>query len=338
MMKYITAILAVLCLTCVSPLNGEEKPPTTGGPFEVAMEIPATKYWMYVPEDYTPNRTWPLVVGLHGSGDNARNFIQALFGPAQKNKFIIATPKSAGMSWAKDDERVILSVMKDVRKKYAVDPERTYLVGFSAGAVTVNLFGFQNQSQFRGLGMISGALPKGGYKEVKLNCPVFIVCGDKDEMFYPICEELYRTLDRQKVDTEFHIMSGMGHGMDSTAVPWVFGKFLERFNKPDDLLKRGKRAVSNNRYLDAIDYFNKVIEVTAEDTKENKAWSAQAQEELKKIDKTGSEKYSLALKKIETKNKDEGVKLLKEIVAQFEGLPVCDKAKQKLAEMETEQK
>jgi predicted esterase len=328
MRKYILVLVLILGGTYLSPLHGEEKQPQTGGPFEVKLDKPASKYWMYVPEEYTPYRSCPLIVGLHGAGSTAENFIRAFTSEAQKNQYIIAAVKSQGQSWSPrdGDEKLILDVMEHVRKNYTIDPERIFLAGFSAGAAMTCWFGFKNHSLFRGLAPMS-MVQEGFDNKAAEHLMVLIVCGDRDRS-YPSCKQMYENLKKEKFDTELHTMAGIGHTIDQTTIPWLFEKFQERLNKPDELLKRGKKASSAKRYLDALDCFNKIIE----EKKEEKVVK-QAREELKKIEKIASDKYDLALKKIDSKNKDECVKLLKEVVTQFERTSVWEKAKEKLNEI-----
>jgi predicted esterase len=341
--KLILLTALILCSAYLSAVNGEEKEPKTGGPFEVELEkpasknkiapkdIPSSKYWMCVPEEYISYRSWPIMVLLHGAGDTAENFIRSFVDEGKNNGYILVAVKSQGQAWSPNDEKTILETIEQVRKKYNIDPERMFLSGFSSGGFMTCIFGFKNHTIFRGIAPI-GAAGMGGDKKAAEHLAVLIVCGDKDPN-YPFCTQAYESLKKQKFDTEFHIMPGLGHTFDNSAITWLFDKFQERFNKPDELLKRGKKASSDKRYLDAIDCFNKIIEDKKDNEKEDKIIT-QAKEELKKIDKISSDKYDQALKKLDSNKKDEGVKLLREVVTQFEGTSVWEKAKEKLNEIE----
>ncbi len=81
------ALLAALVL---------QEPPKTGGPFEVALDKPTTRYWLQVPSDYDASRRWPLVVVLHGAGSSAESFIQAWPAAVSQYGWILLAVKSRG--------------------------------------------------------------------------------------------------------------------------------------------------------------------------------------------------------------------------------------------------
>lgn len=343
MNKYILVIALILCGTYLSFLSGEEKSPKTGGPFEAELKESDSKYLMYVPTEYSQYRSWPLMILLHGAGGNAKDFIPLFTGEAQSNGYIVAALKSPGQTWTDIDEKLILNVIEDIKKKYSIDSGRIFLAGFSAGSFMTCFTGFKNHSIFRGIAPIAGAIAgklqgqefiqEKDIKESSKHLAVLIVCGDRDPG-YAMSQQAYKTLQKEKVDVEFHTMPGVGHTFNETAVSWIFEKFQERLNKPAELLKRGKKALLDKRYLDAIDAFNKVVEMCKDNKKEEKSVK-EAQQELKNIDNISSVKYSQALKMIDSDKKDEGIKLLKEIVTQFEGTSVWEKAMSKLNEIES---
>jgi len=49
---------------------------------------------MYVPEDYTPERQWPLVMALHGGGGNGRSFLWSWLRDARGRGAILIAPSS----------------------------------------------------------------------------------------------------------------------------------------------------------------------------------------------------------------------------------------------------
>src|SRR5579871_2582122 len=55
---------------------------------------------LYVPEYYTPERAWPLVVALHGGSGNGRNFLWSWLRTARAYGAIVAAPTASGETWA----------------------------------------------------------------------------------------------------------------------------------------------------------------------------------------------------------------------------------------------
>lgn len=332
----------ILCGTFLSLLSGEEKQPKTGGPFEAELNGSDSKYWMYVPEEYTPVRSLPLMVLVPGCGMPAKEIILRFIDEAKKSKYILATVPDSKDHVLHSDERIVLSTIDNVRKDYMIDPDRIFMSGFSVGGAVTCYTGFKNHDIFRGIAPLAGAvgasvqghelIENKVFQDASKHLTVLLVCGNKDQN-YPAVKQVYKTLQQETFDTEFYTMYEVGHALDKNAVPWLFKKFQERCNKPEELLKRGKNATSDKRYLDAIDCFNKIIE-DKKLKKEDKI-AIQAKEELKNIDKIASEKYEASLKEIDSNNKDEAIELLKEIVTQFEKTSVWAKAKDKLKEIES---
>ena len=67
--------------------------PETGKIYSTDIEKPQTKYWCQLPDGYTADRQWPVMVILHGAGDTAENFIQFWAAGGSKAKFILAAAK-----------------------------------------------------------------------------------------------------------------------------------------------------------------------------------------------------------------------------------------------------
>ncbi len=309
--------------------------PKKGGPFAVELSKPATKYWLYVPEEYTTRRSSPLIVGLHGAGDTAENIIRIYVSDAETNNFIVCAVKSRGQAWDDSDGDVILAVMDDVAKKYKIDPERTFLCGYSSGGFMTSRFGMKNHARFRGIAMIAGATIEGGgkpFKEAAAHMCALIVCGTKDPNMQ-CCQESYDKLAKNKFDCEFNKVDGMEHSpLRPEVIPWVFKKFIERLTGPDALLLRGKKAAAQKRYVDALDAFNQICW-----GKMGEKYEKAAETEIVKIEKVAKEKLSAALKKVEKdKDKKAGIAALKDVRDTFEGIEPAVQAREKLKELEPE--
>ena len=55
---------------------------------------------LYVPEYYTPDRAWPLVMALHGGSGNGRNFLWSWLRDARSFGAILIAPTATGPTWA----------------------------------------------------------------------------------------------------------------------------------------------------------------------------------------------------------------------------------------------
>ena len=55
---------------------------------------------LYVPEYYTPDRAWPLVMALHGGSGNGRGFLWSWLRDARSHGAILVAPTATGSTWA----------------------------------------------------------------------------------------------------------------------------------------------------------------------------------------------------------------------------------------------
>ncbi len=84
---------------------------------------------LLVPPNYDPQRPYPLVVALHG-------YKGCLIGHAfsVKPDFIIVAPHGRGQNFYRDFSEVdVFEAMEEVKQRYRIDGERTYLTGHSMG-------------------------------------------------------------------------------------------------------------------------------------------------------------------------------------------------------------
>jgi len=125
-------------------------------------------YYVYLPSDYTPTRSWPMLLALHGvapSGDSyARSTRDSWVGAAKSGQFIVVAPVAddvfqcwdgskyvACESWLMppaqpSDLDLFAAVLADMESAYNIERTRIYGWGFSAGAHVMDLLGVTDVS------------------------------------------------------------------------------------------------------------------------------------------------------------------------------------------------
>ena len=136
------------------PLQKAEPPPAARlharpapGPREPAegglFSLPLTngrEGLVYVPASYRASQPMALIVALHGAGGSAQRGMNVLAPLADEYGAIIFAPQSGGPTWDilvggfGPDVAAIDSALMQIYERYAVDPERRVLSGFSDGA------------------------------------------------------------------------------------------------------------------------------------------------------------------------------------------------------------
>lgn len=143
-------------------------------------------YILHVPAGLARGKPVPLVVALHGGGGNARASVQqtGLNDVADREGFIVVHPNGTGkarpllnamgkgffFSWNAgtccgyavdnhiDDVGFIRALVKDIERRYPIDPKRIYATGISNGAMMSYRLACEMSDTFAAVGIVAGAI------------------------------------------------------------------------------------------------------------------------------------------------------------------------------------
>jgi phospholipase/carboxylesterase len=146
---------------------------------------------LYVPEFYTPDRAWPLVMALHGGSGNGRGFLWSWLRDARSFGAILVAPTATGATWAlmgEDTDTANLARILDlVRARWNVDPTKLLLTGMSDGGTFCYVTGLESASPFTHLAPIAATfhplMAEMADAERLRGLPVYLVHGRLDWMF-----------------------------------------------------------------------------------------------------------------------------------------------------------
>ncbi len=146
---------------------------------------------LYVPEYYTPERAWPLVVALHGGSGNGRNFLWSWLRDARSFGAILIAPTAMGRTWAlmgnDSDTPNLDRILEIVRGRFNIDSARMLLTGMSDGGTFCYVTGLESVSPFTHLAPVAAtfhplmAQMADGMRMRGL--PIFLTHGKLDWMF-----------------------------------------------------------------------------------------------------------------------------------------------------------
>ncbi|MBI3300686.1 MAG: hypothetical protein HYZ72_01195 [Deltaproteobacteria bacterium] len=203
------------------------------------------EYSLYVPENYTPQQTWPLIVCLHGAFGRGDDYIWTWLRPAKSNGYMLLSPKSAGPTWSvlnpPVDVRSIQAMLAEVCATYAVDRKRVYLTGLSDGGIFTYILGLAWAELFAGIAPVAGELHpmvdtmlrRGQGKDV----PLFIVHGAQDFIFdVEFTRQTYTLLQKLGYNVTYQELPDWGHAYTYTineqlVLPWFAS--LETNRRPE---------------------------------------------------------------------------------------------------------
>jgi predicted peptidase len=98
------------------------------------------QYLLFLPDGYNEQKSWPMILFLHGIGERGDNLeLVKKHGPpkiVEKQKdfpFIVVSPQCPeDSSWIKENN-FLISLLDDIVARYKVDKDRIYLTGLSMG-------------------------------------------------------------------------------------------------------------------------------------------------------------------------------------------------------------
>ncbi len=209
----------------------------TAGLMHRRRAAPLADYSLYVPESYTPRRSWPLIVCLHGAYGRGDHFIWSWLRPAKSRGYMLLAPKSLDVTWSilqpERDTRSVAAMLEEVCGEYAVDRDRVYLSGLSDGGTFTYLLGLGRPELFAGIAPVAadftGMMDDMLRRKQGQQLPIFIVHGAQDHIFAvdPI-RRGHALLQRLGYNARYEELPDWGHSYCSginerVVMPWFEG-------------------------------------------------------------------------------------------------------------------
>ena len=177
-------------------------------------------YSLYVPEDYAPDRLWPLVMALHGGGGNGRGFLWSWLREARGRGAILVSPTATGATWALSgsdtDTPNLGRILDQVRAGWNIDPTRVLLTGMSDGGTFSYVSGLEAESPFTHLAPIAAAfhpmLARMADPDRLRGLPIHITHGALDWMFpVDLARQAHQALSRAGAHVTYRELNDLSH-------------------------------------------------------------------------------------------------------------------------------
>jgi len=124
------------------------------------------RYQVYVPAEYTPEKSWPVIVNLHGNGSQGADGLLPTAGGianrirasrAQVPAIVLFPQAAVGKRWLDGDmEELVIAELERTVSEFSGDPTRLYLTGFSMGATGAYRIAYRWPTRFAAIVGISG--------------------------------------------------------------------------------------------------------------------------------------------------------------------------------------
>lgn len=176
------------------------------------------KYLLWIPGDYKKDKkkTFPLLIFLHGSGERGDSLdLVKMHGPPSFVEncpdfpFITVSPQCPkDQKWNTED---LQAMLRQLKKKYHIDPERIYLTGLSMGGFGTWAWACSYPDQFAAIAPVCG----GGdiqFAGALKSTPVWAFHGDVDPVV-PVKRtiEMVEAVNAKGGSARMTIYPGVGH-------------------------------------------------------------------------------------------------------------------------------
>jgi len=197
-------------------------------------------YALYVPSSYSPDRSYPLIVCLHGAGFTGQAYLDRWV-PRLEDRYILACPTLAmGAWWTRFGEELVLETMRSVQLQYHVDPDRIFLTGMSNGGIGAWIIGMHYADVFAGIAPMASGLDDVLFPFVEnlVNTPVYVIHGAKDRIMpVQLSRDLVKEMERLGIQYHYrehhwtHPHAG-GHFFPRQELPDLISWFDEQKREP----------------------------------------------------------------------------------------------------------
>lgn len=223
--RVLAAILIVPWVLNV-PCHGQT--PTPGKQVEqefIAKDAGKVPFLVYLPPDYTPGKSLPLMLFLHGRGESDGPLsVVAKWGPpllASKGEsfpFIIISPQCPKEdNWSSETQQARLTELLDSQiQKFGADKNRIYLSGLSMGGSGSWKMISKQPKRFAAVVPICGRGDVADAPTVK-DIPIWVFVGDQDRVFQANVEMTDAIKKAGSSSLRFTTLENIGHNCWSAA-------------------------------------------------------------------------------------------------------------------------
>lgn len=191
-------------------------------------------YSLKVPETYNENKSYPLIVFLHGGINSDQNTfayydrLRDNFYNPENDPYIYAAPIKLEIDW---DPNKIRDLIEDIKKNINVDPKRIYLTGLSMGGRGTFIVASKLSETFAAIMPLSPH--HGPYSYLSLaesvkRIPIWMSHSDVDRISsYDMAKQMEKRLLDLDANILFRTEIGVGHSgweriySDSYVINWL---------------------------------------------------------------------------------------------------------------------
>lgn len=178
------------------------------------------RYDIMKPEDYNPQKKYPLVLCLHGSAGSSQA-ARVLAKPTLRAKyhcFVLAPEALVGEAWGErpfdamtNVQPLVLEIIAALQNEFTIDAKRLYVTGQSAGGFGTYAFIIRNPGMFAAAAPVCGAIDPANADRIA-RVPIWIFHGDQDPLV-PVrnSRDMYDALKKAGSNPKYTEYEGIKH-------------------------------------------------------------------------------------------------------------------------------
>lgn len=194
-------------------------------------------FQVYLPSDYSPTESWPVIMSLHGSGERGSEGLKQThvglgrairFHPERWPAVVVFPQLPEGSNWNASTEAIGMRALDATLSEFSTDPDRIYLTGLSMGGYGSLYLSMRHPDRFAavvpvcptiGYGerypFLAGSNPETaliGVASALTDQRLWIFHGEEDPVFpAAVSRQLVETLDSLGADARFTGFPDTGH-------------------------------------------------------------------------------------------------------------------------------
>ncbi len=198
-------------------------------------------YSVYLPPTYRADRTWPVILALHGAASRGtegtlprrQHLAEAVRQHPERYPAVLVLPQCPpGRDWSGDVADFALRALERTLEEYKGDPKRVYLAGESIGKQGAVRFAARTPERFAAVLAVSEPSGDRSVAERLKGTPLWVWHGEVDAEV-PVREsrafiELFKALGNSSV--RYTELPGLGHDifdtvyLDVAVSTWMFSQ------------------------------------------------------------------------------------------------------------------
>ena len=200
----------------------------------VCAKDPSQSYALYLPSNYTPEKTWPVIFCLDPVA-RGRVGVERLQAAAEKYGYVLAGSNNSRNGPSQPSAFAIASMIADVGARFSIEKQRIYTAGLSGGARVAIQVAISGVAQ--GVIACSAGYPPSEIFPSKVSFPIFGTAGIED-FNYAELKRAEEELGNKGAPHRMVFFNG-GHEWASSelmmeAVAWLELKAMQAGTRPKD--------------------------------------------------------------------------------------------------------